>query len=83
MNPQEYREWSKEEAKIGACWLVVLIGAAALAGFQWNRSPSIEDPLTLVTTLGWLVIVVASLTDDVFFRGKRNRKIRAAHKHLR
>ena len=82
MNRDEYAEHLKKEIQIGACWVIVLLGLLGLSILQVSKDPGFQDPLTWVIVGVTAIVFVAGFIDDRI-RGKKNRKIRAEHAHLR
>lgn len=83
MNAREYHEYLLKEAQIGSCWVIVYAGAVVLFIVQWLRDTTFQYTWTWITLGILLTVVVAGTVDDIAGRGNRNRKIRAAHAHLR
>jgi UDP-N-acetylmuramyl pentapeptide phosphotransferase/UDP-N-acetylglucosamine-1-phosphate transferase len=81
MSRQELDKWVRKEVQIGACWMVALVGLGFVVFVQWRRDTSFDDPLTWVVAGVFVVALVAGFVDD-YFRGKRNKPIRAAHQDM-
>ena len=80
MNREEYIEHLKKEIQIGLCWVVVLCGMLGLCVTALVKYPT--QSLTWVIVAATAAVTLASFIDDRT-RGKRNKKIRDEHKHLR